>query len=132
VADGRGGRPSAGGAQILVVVADMVGLLAFTVAGLRAHLVGQTLPAVLRTVGPLWVAWIAIGLWRGAFRAPSAVTLLQTWILAVPVALALRQLLLGRAFGPRFLIFVGVALVMTLVCVVIARLIVARLAPGRR
>jgi DUF3054 family protein len=115
-----------------LVVADMLGLLAFTLLGLRAHLVGQTGPAVLRTVGPLWAAWILIGVWRGAYRAPSVAALLQTWILAVPVALVARQLILGRPFGPRFLVFVAVALAMTLLCVVVARLIMARPAPGAR
>ncbi len=121
--------PSVRDFQVGLIIADMLGLLAFTVLGLRTHLVGQTVIAVLRTVGPLWIVWIAIGAWRGAFRTPSPAALLQTWVLAIPAALVARQLLLGRTFGPRFLIFVAVALVSTLVCVVVARLIVRRLAP---
>jgi hypothetical protein len=109
-----------------LLIADVIGLLAFTLLGLRMHMVGGTVPAILRTVVPLWVAWIAVGLWRGAYRAPSLSTLAQTWILAVPIALVARHVFLGRAFGSGFLIFVAVALVMTMVCVVVARLIIAR------
>jgi hypothetical protein len=113
------------------MIADAVGVLAFTILGLRTHLVAQTPPAVLRTVGPLWVAWLAIGVWRGAYRAPFSAGLFQTWILAVPLGLVARQLLLGRPIGPRFLVFVGVALVMTLPCVAVARLVAARLDAAR-
>lgn len=93
----------------LLAAGDAAALLAFTVLGLRFHNIAPSAAEVLRTVGPLWVAWFAASaLWR-AYARPGAWRPVATWLTAVPTGLALRQVLLGRPFGPSFLVFLGVA-----------------------
>ncbi|MCL6641001.1 MAG: DUF3054 family protein [Candidatus Rokubacteria bacterium] len=100
---------------------DAASLLVFTVLGLRFHNVALGPGEVLRTAVPLWLAWFAAARVLGTYRRPAAVRFLLTWLLAVPAGLALRQLWLGRPFGPSFAIFVAVALGLTLVCLLVWR-----------
>lgn len=102
---------------------DAASLLVFTVLGLRFHNIALGPGEILRTVGPLWLAWFAAARAFGTYRRPAASRFLLTWVVAVPVGLALRQLWLGRPFGPSFAIFVGVALGLTLVCLLAWRAI---------
>jgi hypothetical protein len=102
---------------------DAASLLVFTVLGLRFHNIALGPGEILRTVAPLWLAWFAAAWALCTYRRPAAWRLLLTWVVAVPVGLALRQLWLGRPFGPSFAIFVGVALGLTLVCLLVWRAI---------
>jgi hypothetical protein len=110
---------------------DAAALLLFTVLGLRFHNVALGSEEVLRTAVPLWLAWFAVAGALGAYRRPAAARFLLTWLVAVPVGLALRQLWLGRLFGPGFAIFVGVALGLTLACLLAWRLVAMALRSTR-
>jgi hypothetical protein len=102
---------------------DAAALLVFTVLGRRFHNMALGTEEILRTAVPLWLAWFAVAGALGTYRRPAAARFLLTWLVAVPVGLALRQLWLGRPFGPGFPIFVGVALGLTLVCLLAWRLV---------
>ncbi|MDR7522002.1 MAG: DUF3054 domain-containing protein [Armatimonadota bacterium] len=94
---------------------DAASLLLFTVLGLRFHKVAVTLGEVLQTAVPLWAAWFAVAALLKTYRRPGAGVFLANWIVAVPPALLARHLWLGRPFGQGFLVFLGVALALTLV-----------------
>jgi hypothetical protein len=104
-----------------LVLADAVGLFAFTWIGLQTHQTPRTAGAVLATFLPLLGAWLAVAAWRGSYRHRSRAALLVTWILGVPAGLLLRQVVLGRGLSPGFAVFLAVALVMTMACVLAAR-----------
>ncbi|MDR7486658.1 MAG: DUF3054 domain-containing protein [Armatimonadota bacterium] len=94
---------------------DAAALLLFTVLGLRFHKVAVTRDEVLQTAVPLWAAWFAVAALLKTYRRPGAVLFLTNWMVAVPLALLARQLWLGRPLGQGFLVFLGVALAMTLI-----------------
>jgi hypothetical protein len=92
---------------------DAASLIAFTVIGLRFHRVALTVPEVLETAIPLLAAWFAIAHLTGTYRKPGAARFVLAWLVAVPLGLAIRQIVLGRPFGQGFLIFLAVGGVLT-------------------
>jgi hypothetical protein len=94
---------------------DAASLVAFTIVGLQFHRMPVSLPAVLQTAVPLLAAWFAVARLLRTYDRPGLWPFLLTWLVAVPVGLALRHVWLGRPFGPGFLHFVAVAGAFTLV-----------------
>ncbi len=88
---------------------DVVVLLAFTLLGRRTHDEAVGLAAALdvaTTAAPFVVAWIGASLALGAARTERTSTLasmvvrtLSAWAAALPLAIVLRALVLGR-FSP--------------------------------
>lgn len=93
---------------------DAASLLLFTAVGLRFHMIPLGPTEMLRTGVPLLAAWFLVAAVTGTYRAPGVPRFLVTWLVAVPLGLAARHILLGRTFGPGFLIFIGIALGLTL------------------
>jgi hypothetical protein len=118
-------RPGA----IWYALADAAALVVFVLVGLRGHRV-STIEGFLRTAVPLLVAWFLIAWLAHAYRKPGWRSLLRTWIVAVPVGLIVRTLIVGSPNGVRILVFIAVGLAFTLVFLVIGRLL-ARLLSGR-
>jgi hypothetical protein len=94
---------------------DAASLILFTLLGLRFHKIALTPYEALQTALPLLAAWFAVARLLGIYQRAGLWSFLLTWILSVPIGLALRQLWLGRPFGPSFLVFLGVGGTLTLV-----------------
>lgn len=93
---------------------DAASVIAFTVVGLRFHKIALTPYEVLQTAIPLLGAWFAAARLLGTYRRRGAGWFILTWIVAVPLGLAVRQIWLGRPFGQSFLVFLAVGGTLTL------------------
>src|SRR5262245_14132083 len=92
---------------LLLLAGDLACLSAFVLLGLRTHAElaqASALQRFLLNIILLGVAWTAAGLALGAFRLSPPLSLraalartLNTWLVAAPLALLLRALLLRSA-----------------------------------
>jgi DUF3054 family protein len=113
------------------VLADAVALVAFVVIGIRGHR-GSTVEGFLRTAAPLLGAWFLVA-WAGhTYHRPGWRSLLRNWIIAVPVGLLVRTVIVGSPRGARILVFVGVGLAFSLLFLVLGRLLARLLSRARR
>ena len=68
-------------------------------------------------------AWFLVA-WAGhTYHRPGWRSLLRNWIIAVPVGLLVRTVIVGSPRGTRILVFVGVGLAFTLLFLVLGRLL---------
>lgn len=112
------------------VLADATALVAFVVVGLRAHR-GGTVEGLLRNAVPLLAVWFLVA-WRAqTYRRPGWRSLLMCWVVAVPIGLLVRTVMVGSPHGARILVFVGVGLAFTLLFLVLGRLLVRLVSRGR-
>jgi hypothetical protein len=102
----------------LLPLADALGILAFATVGLLSHDHALSLSGYARDALPVLGGWYAAALVFGAYRTPSARTLLLTWIVGVPLGLLVRALALGRDFDGGQAVFLGITLAFTLLFVV--------------
>jgi hypothetical protein len=102
---------------------DAFALLAFVIVGIRSHYESGAAATFLRNAVPLLVAWFGAAVVVGTYRRPSTRTLLITWVLAVPVGLVVRSLIIGSPTGSRLVTFLGVGLAFTLLFLLIGRLL---------
>ena len=107
-------------------LADAGALVVFALIGIRGHAVA-TAEGFLRNAVPLLVAWFAVAWLVHTYRRPGWRSLLTNWIVAVPLGLLARTVVVGSPNGARILVFAGVGLAFTLLLLVLGRL-VARLA----
>lgn len=103
---------------------DAVALVAFVVVGVIQH-GGLALAGILRTGVPLLVAWFAVALVVGTYRRVGWVTMLVTWLVAVPLGLVGRSLIRGGPWGEGLLEFGAIAMGFTLLFLVVGRAILA-------
>jgi hypothetical protein len=120
------GRPGA----IWYALADAAALVVFVLIGLRGHRV-STVEGFLRTAAPLLGAWFLVAWLAHAYRRPGWRSLLRTWIVAIPVGLLVRTLIVGSPNGVRILVFIAVGLAFTLAFLVIGRLLARLLSRAR-
>jgi len=111
-----------GPGAIWYALSDAAALVVFVLVGLRGHRVG-TMEGVLRTAVPLLAAWFLVAWLAHAYRRPGWRSLLRTWIVAVPIGLLVRTLIVGSPKGVRILVFIAVGLAFTLVLLVLGRLL---------
>jgi hypothetical protein len=100
--------------QIALVLGDLVALYLFVLAGQMDH---ELLPGsnplwyTLTRGWPFLAVWLVVGWLAGAFRLPSGVSLrtlaeelgvraLHGWLIAAPLGVLLRALVLGRSTIP--------------------------------
>jgi hypothetical protein len=125
------GRLLPGGrATVWYVVADAAALIGFVMIGLRGHQ-GSTIEGFLRNAVPLLGAWFLVASASHIYRRPGWRSLLRNWILAVPIGLLVRTVIVGSPRGARILVFVAVGLAFTLLLLVLGRLLVRLLSRGR-
>jgi len=115
---------------VWLVVADLAALVAFVLVGIRGHRVG-TLEGFGRNAIPLLAAWSSIAPFARTYRRPGWASLLRTWVVAVPIGLLARTVIVGSPRGARILVFLGVGLAFTLLFLVLARLLVGLVARRR-
>lgn len=112
------------------VIADAAALVVFVLIGLRGHR-ASTVEGFLGTAVPLLGAWFLVASLSHAYRRPGLRSLLRTWIIAVPVGLLIRTLIVGSPNGVRILVFIAVGLAVTVVFLVIGRLLAQLLSRAR-
>lgn len=112
------------------VVADAAALIVFVILGLRGHRV-STVEGFARNAVPLLGAWFVVAGATGAYRRPGWRGLVKTWIVAVPIGLLVRTLIVGSPRGARIIVFIGVGLAFTIVLLVLGRLLVRSFARAR-
>ena len=109
----------------VLALADASALVAFSVVGLLSHDGAVPAAGLAHDALPLLAGWFAAALLFGTYRHRSLRTLLLAWIVGVPLGVALRALVLGRAFEAREAAFLAVALTFTLLFVVALRVAVS-------
>ena len=95
------------------VISDTVALLAFVAIGTVNHGEDLTLLEVTATAAPLLVAWFVVALMTGLYRSEGWRPLVVTWVVAVPVAAALRSVLRAGPWDERLPVFAAVTLAFT-------------------
>lgn len=123
-----GPRPSPRAAAFV----DGFALVAFVVVGVMQHDGDALLRGLARTGIPLLASWYLVALVIGTYRRPGWLTLLATWVIAVPVGLLVRSIVRGGPWGEGLLVFGGVALGFTLVFVLGGRLLLLAVEATRR
>jgi glycopeptide antibiotics resistance protein len=112
------------------VVADAAALLLFVLIGIRGHRAG-TVEGFLRNAIPLLGVWFLVALLAHTYRRPGWRSLLRNWIVAVPVGLLVRTLIVGSPKGGKILVFIAVGLAFTLLFLVLGRLLARLLSRAR-
>ncbi|MFN8232591.1 MAG: DUF3054 domain-containing protein [Actinomycetota bacterium] len=108
-----------------LVASDTLALIAFVLVGMEQHRLVSVATIFLRNAVPLVSAWFGAALLLGLYRRPSLASLLRTWIVAIPIGVTIRSLLVGSPDEPgRFLTFLAVALLFTLMFLAAGRGIV--------
>ena len=120
------GRPG----SLWYVLADAAALVAFVVIGLRGHQ-GRTIEGFLRTAVPLLGAWFLVAWAARTYHRPGWRSLVKNWIVAVPVGLLVRTVIVGSPRGARILVFVAVGLAFTALFLILGRLLIRLLSRAR-
>ena len=102
-------------------------LIVFSVVGLLSHDGAVSAAGLARDALPLLAGWFAAALLFRTYRRRSGRALLLTWIVGVPLGVALRAVVLGRALEGREAAFLAVALTFTLVFVLALRVVLGLL-----
>jgi hypothetical protein len=106
----------------LFVITDSIALVVFAVIGLLSHHKGLGLHGLVRDALPVLAGWFVAATVLGTYRRPSWPSFLLTWLLGVSGGVFVRGLVLHRhVLGGRYLTFLAVALVATLVLIVALR-----------
>lgn len=114
---------------IWYVLADGASLILFVLAGISGHRAG-TMDGFLRNAVPLLGVWFLVAWLARTYRRPGWRSLLRNWIVAIPVGLLLRTLIVGSPKGVRILVLIAVGLAFTLALLILGRLL-ARLLSRR-
>jgi hypothetical protein len=116
-----------------LVASDAAALLVFVAVGIERHGEAALVSVFLRNAVPLLAAWFATAWLLRLYRRPGLAPLLRTWLVAVPVGVVVRSLLVGSPDEPgRFLTFLAVSMLFTLLFLVAGRGIVWFAAGWRR
>lgn len=95
----------------------------FTIIGIALHGAGFVAGSILRNVVPMLGAWYLLAPITYVYRSPGWRTLLIHWAVAMPLAVAARQLWVERLFSRATVVFLIAALALTFVFVTAGRLI---------
>jgi len=104
------------------MLADAAALIVFVLIGIRGHH-APTIEGFLRNAVTLLGVWFVVAALANTYRRPGWRSLLRNWIVAVPVGLLVRTLIVGSPSGGRLLVFLAVGLAFTLVLLVLGRLL---------
>jgi len=111
---------------------DGVSLLAFTWVGVAVHRSALDASVVLRDVGPFLGVWFVLVPLTSIYRRPGWGSLVRHWLLAIPLAVLGRQVLLGRPLDRAALLFLVVALAFTGLFLAAGRVVATRFVVPRR
>lgn len=108
-----------------LAAADAIALIAFVLIGMRSHNEAALAATFARNAAPLLGTWFGVAALFRTYRASRIRLLLKTWVVAVPVGLLIRTLVVGSPHGVRLLVFLGVGLAFTLLFLLTGRCLVA-------
>lgn len=99
----------------ILLAGDLVALVAFVAIGQETHEIGDTAHPILNALrggAPFLIVWLAAAFILRAFDPnttfwPFMGRTLNAWLVAVPLAILLRSLLLGRAVVPTVFLWVA-------------------------
>jgi glycopeptide antibiotics resistance protein len=111
-----------GRGTVWYAIADAAALIVFVLIGISGHRAG-TMEGFLRNAVPLLGVWFLVAWLAHTYRRPGWRSLLRNWIVAVPVGLLVRTLIVGSPKGARILVLIAVGLAFTLVFLVLGRLL---------
>ena len=123
-------RVLGGGATAWYVFADTAALIVFVIVGISGHR-ASTLDGFLRNAVPLLGAWFLVAWLAHTYRRPGWRSLLRNWVVAVPIGLIIRTLIVGSPKGVQILVFIAVGLAFTGLFLVLGRLLARLLSRGR-
>jgi len=109
----------------LTLVVDLVALASFVAIGMRSHTEGAKAAIFLRNAVPVTVAWLICAAAFRTYRGPSLRSVVKTWLVAVPVGLAVRTVWVGSPTGSRIVLFFAVAMSFTALFLLGGRLLSA-------
>jgi Protein of unknown function (DUF3054) len=109
-------------------VVDAAALVAFAAIGMLSHDGALFVDGFVRDALPLLAAWFAVALAIGTYRRGSNGLLLLTWAIAVPLAVLLRGIALGRHADAMQAAFLATSMAFTLLLILGFRALVGRLA----
>ena len=112
------------------VLADAAALIVFVLLGLRGHH-ASTVEGFLRNAVPLLGVWFLVAWLDHTYRRPGWRSLLRNWIVAVPIGLLVRTLIVGSPRGGKILVFIAVGLAFTALFLVLGRLLARILSRAR-
>lgn len=92
---------------------DAAAIALFAVIGLANHKEGITASGLARNVLPILGAWVVVAPIMGTYRNPSPRSMLMTWIIAVPVGVAIRAIVLHREADGSQVVFGIITLITT-------------------
>jgi Protein of unknown function (DUF3054) len=107
VATGADSRPP----PRLAAASDTAAILLFVTIGLLSHRRGLGPSGYARDALPFLGSWFVAALVCGLYARPGFWRLPSTWAIAVPAAVLVRALVLGRRFGGSEAAFLAVSLV---------------------
>ena len=109
-------------------VLDAAALVTFAAIGMLSHDGSLFLAGLVRDALPLLGAWFLVALALGAYRRPSLRRLLLNWMIAVPLAVLVRGIALGRHPDAMQAAFLATSMAFTLVLVLGFRALAGRFA----
>ena len=119
-----------GPASIWYVLADAAALIVFVIVGISGHR-ASSLEGFLRNAVPLLGVWFLVAWLAHTYRRPGWRSLLRNWIVAIPIGLLVRTLIVGSPKGARILVFIAVGLAFTGLFLVLGRLLARLLSRAR-
>ncbi len=117
---------------LLLALTDAAAILVFVTVGLLSHDKGLSARGYARDALPLLAGWFGAALVFRPYADRRLRRLLATWAGGVTAGVVLRALVLGRSPGGEEAAFLGVALVMIGLFVLLGRLAVRLTRPRRR
>jgi glycopeptide antibiotics resistance protein len=112
------------------VLTDAAALVVFVLIGIRGHHAG-TVEGFFRNAVPLLGVWFLVAWLAHTYRRPGWRSLLRNWIVAVPIGLLVRTLIVGSPKGGKILVFIAVGLAFTALFLVLGRLLARIVSRGR-
>jgi hypothetical protein len=98
-----------------LLIGDAIAIAMFAVIGLASHDEGITAGGVARNALPILAAWFVVAAFAGTYSRPGLRTMLVTWVIAVPVGVAIRAIALSRPADGSQIVFGIVTMTVTLV-----------------
>jgi hypothetical protein len=98
-----------------LLIGDAIAIALFAVIGLATHDEGITAGGVARNALPILAAWFVVAAFAGTYARPGLRTMLITWVIAVPVGVVIRAIVLSRPADGSQIVFAIVTMTVTLV-----------------
>jgi hypothetical protein len=105
----------------VVAACDAAALTVFVAVGLVSHTGSIPLGDLAATLLPLLACWMVAAVASGLYAHPRPAALLVTWLIGVPLGVAIRAVLLARTADGEEAAFLAASMVFTLLFVCVTR-----------